>query len=99
METNGDSKVDCQVSEWSEWSECENCRGYTISTRQITVSLRILQYHKKEKETTSQLQIEFSFRSQLKTEVRAARKSSSAERSATGLNNAVNIFLFFYIHI
>jgi hypothetical protein len=58
MESNDDSKVDCQVSEWSEWSECENCRGYTISTRHITVLLRILQYRKREKDTMSQLQIE-----------------------------------------
>ncbi|CAL1678080.1 unnamed protein product [Lasius platythorax] len=33
MESSENSKVDCQVSEWSKWSRCESCRGYTISTR------------------------------------------------------------------
>ncbi|GAB1861713.1 Spondin-1 [Camponotus japonicus] len=33
MEPSENSKVDCQVSEWSKWSRCESCRGYTISTR------------------------------------------------------------------
>ncbi|XP_029663051.1 spondin-1 isoform X3 [Formica exsecta] len=37
MESSENSKVDCQVSEWSKWSRCENCRGYTISTRTITI--------------------------------------------------------------
>ncbi|CAK9811500.1 SPON1 [Anthophora plagiata] len=32
--------VDCQVSEWSDWSKCIGCRGYTISTREITVQPR-----------------------------------------------------------
>lgn len=34
MESSENSKVDCQVSEWSTWSRCENCRGYTRSTRE-----------------------------------------------------------------
>ncbi|XP_076231734.1 spondin-1 isoform X3 [Calliopsis andreniformis] len=29
--------IDCQVSDWSNWSRCAGCRGYTISTREITV--------------------------------------------------------------
>ncbi|KZC07757.1 Spondin-1 [Dufourea novaeangliae] len=29
--------VDCEVSEWSKWSKCIGCRGYTVSTRDITV--------------------------------------------------------------
>ncbi|XP_077276011.1 spondin-1 isoform X1 [Temnothorax americanus] len=37
MESSENGKVDCQVSEWSKWSRCENCRGYTMSTRQIMV--------------------------------------------------------------
>ncbi|KAL0133516.1 hypothetical protein PUN28_000923 [Cardiocondyla obscurior] len=37
MESNENSKVDCQVSDWSKWSRCESCRGYTMSTRQMTV--------------------------------------------------------------
>lgn len=39
MESSENGKVDCQVSEWSKWSRCESCRGYTMSTRQITVLL------------------------------------------------------------
>ncbi|XP_011346734.1 spondin-1 isoform X2 [Ooceraea biroi] len=37
MESSEDNKVDCEVSEWSEWSHCKNCRGYTISTRHVTI--------------------------------------------------------------
>lgn len=39
IESSENGKVDCQVSEWSKWSLCENCRGFTMSTRQIMVLL------------------------------------------------------------
>ncbi|XP_031834060.1 spondin-1 isoform X2 [Nomia melanderi] len=29
--------VDCQVSEWSQWTQCLGSRGYTFTTREITV--------------------------------------------------------------
>ncbi|XP_018361184.1 PREDICTED: spondin-1 isoform X2 [Trachymyrmex cornetzi] len=38
MESNENSKVDCQVTEWSKWTRCDNCRGYTMSTRTIMIS-------------------------------------------------------------
>jgi len=41
MESNENSKVDCQVTEWSKWTRCDNCRGYTMSTRTIVVLLEI----------------------------------------------------------
>ncbi|XP_018059151.1 PREDICTED: spondin-1 isoform X1 [Atta colombica] len=37
MESNENSKVDCQVTEWSKWTRCDNCRGYTMSTRTIVI--------------------------------------------------------------
>lgn len=41
MESNENGKVDCQVSEWSKWTRCDNCRGYTMSIREIMVLLEI----------------------------------------------------------
>ncbi|KYN06260.1 Spondin-1 [Cyphomyrmex costatus] len=37
MESNENGEVDCQVSEWSKWTHCDNCRGYTMSIRQIMI--------------------------------------------------------------
>lgn len=37
MESNENGKVDCQVSEWSKWTRCDNCRGYTMSIREIMI--------------------------------------------------------------
>ncbi|XP_019884984.1 spondin-1 isoform X2 [Camponotus floridanus] len=34
MESSENSKVDCQISEWSKWSRCESCRGFATSTRE-----------------------------------------------------------------
>ncbi|XP_053986633.1 spondin-1 isoform X2 [Hylaeus volcanicus] len=37
IESHENEDVDCQVTEWSNWSKCAGCRGYTVSTREITV--------------------------------------------------------------